>query len=55
MTAASSVAVSPGPPIPSPVPTTPAGPTTSMVTAPEFQLPNSVESFPRQNLKVYLQ
>ena len=49
--AASSVAVSPGPPIPSPVPT-PAGPTTSMVTSPEFQLPNNVTSFPRQSLKV---
>ncbi len=51
MTTASSVAVSPGPPIPSPVPT-PAGPTTSMVTAPEFQLPNNVTNFPRHNLKV---
>lgn len=54
LTAASSVAVSPGPPIPSPVPTTPAGPTTSMVTSPEFQLPNNVASFPRQNLKVHV-
>ena len=52
MTTASSVAVSPGPPIPSPVPTTPAGPTTSMVTTADFKLPSGITSFSRENLKV---
>ena len=46
ITIASSVAVSPGPPLPS------LGPTTSMVTEDEFRLPNGVTNFARQNLKV---
>ena len=47
--ASSSVAVSPGPPVPSPIPP-PDGPTASLAT--ELHLPNDVHSFPRQNLHV---
>ena len=47
--ASSSVAISPGPPIPSPVPP-PNGPTASLAT--ELNVPHSMSTFPRQNLHV---